>query len=186
MKNSKLFWRTNDQIRAARLRVIDQDGKQIGVISRDEALKQAKETGLTLVEISPTANPPVAKIVEFGKFRYKEEKKLKSQSKGRGGELKEIRFGPFMADNDFNTRLNRVKEFLAEKDKVRLVVVFTGRQMNSKKFGYELLKRVVDILGNSISVDGEPKFLGKHLIMTVSPLTKSKKVEHAQVVDRKS
>ena len=113
--------------------------------------------------------------MDFGKFRYHEEKKLREQQKkSKTAELKEVRFSPFIAENDYNIRLTKVKEFLAQKNKVRLVVVFRGQQMGSKRFGYELLKRLLNELGNSVAVDMEPKFFGRHLIMIVSPLTKKK------------
>lgn len=176
MIKQKLFWRTDYQIRAASLRVIDGEGKFIGVMSDDQARAKAKEMGLTLVEIAPNAVPPVAKIVDFGKFRYAEEKKLRKQAKGvKGGEVKEIRFSPFIGDADYNTRLVRVKEFLGEKNKVKVVVVFMGKQMGSKPFGYQLIERVLKDLGDSVSQDMPPKFLGRHLVTIISPL--NKKVE---------
>ncbi len=178
MGKTNTFWRTDYQIRASQLRVIGSDGKLIGVLSKDEAVKKAKDEGLTLVEIAPNAVPPVAKIVDFGKFRYQEEKKLRKQSKGtKGGELKEIRFSPFIAENDYNTRLERVKEFLAEKNKVKIVVVFLGRQMGSKPFGYKLIERIKTDLGDNIAIDMEPKFLGRHLITIISPYAKAKNKE---------
>jgi len=153
----------------------------------EKALETAKKAGLTLVEVAPKAVPPVAKIVEFGKFRYQEEKKQRErEKKTKGGELKEIRFSPFIAENDYNIRLGRVKEFLSEKNKVRLVVVFKGRQMGSKQFGFNLLKKLVNELGEAISIDMNPKFLGKHLIMIVSPTTKKiviVKEENAETKD---
>lgn len=156
----------------------------IGEMGKDAAIKMAKEAGLTLVEIAPTAVPPVAKIVDFGKFRYAEEKKLKKQAKGsKGGELKEIRFSPFIAENDYNTRLERVKEFLKEKNKVKVVVVFLGRQMNSKPFGFNLIKRIMTELGENIAVDMPPKFLGRHLVTIISPVVGKKKVENEQTKD---
>lgn len=176
MKKGNLFWRVNESIRAPEVRVIGYDGKQLGVMKIAEATEEARKKGLTLVEIAPNAVPPVAKIVDFGKFRYQEEKKLRSQQKkAKGGELKEMRFSPFIAENDYQVRINRVKEFLSEKDKVRLVVVFKRPQLGSKRFGYNLLKRVVDEFGESISIDMEPKFLGKLLMMVISPT--SKKIE---------
>lgn len=144
-------------------------------MSKDEAVKKAKAQGLTLVEIAPTAVPPVAKIVDFGKFRYAEEKKLKKQSKGsKGGEVKEIRFSPFIAENDYNTRFARVKEFLAERNKVKIVVVFLGKQMGSKPFGYKLIERMLKELGDTVVTDMPPKFLGRHLITIISPVTGKK------------
>lgn len=175
MRGQKLFWRINENIRAESLRVIDDSGKQLGIITREEALDKAKEKSLTLVEIAPNANPPVAKIVEFGKFRYQEEKKQRQVNKSKGGDIKEIRFSPFIAEHDFEVRFERVKEFLEERNKVRLVCVFKGRQMGSKQFGYDVLGRVTQRLRETINIDMEPKFLGKHLIMVISPLAKGKK-----------
>lgn len=183
MAKQKLYWRTDYQIRATSLRVIGSDGKLIGVLTKDEALKQAKEQGLTLVEIAPNAEPPVAKIVDFGKFRYSEEKKAREQSKKvKGGEVKEIRFSPFIAENDFNTRLSRINEFLAGKNKVRVVVVFRGPQMRVKHTGYEVLNRINTALGDKISIDMAPKFLGKQLVTVISPVSKKAvKVEKPEV-----
>ncbi len=176
MSNKIISWQVNERIHAPTVRVIDKNGKNLGIMSIDKALVQARKSGLDLIEIAPIAKPPVAKIINFGKFRYQEEKKAKQQKKGvKGGELKEIRFSPFIGEADYKTRLERVKEFLEDKDKVRLVVKFKGRQMGSKQFGYSLLKRVLDELGKSIAVDMEPKFLGRHLIMVISPYGKSKK-----------
>lgn len=177
MGKSKLFWRTDLAIRAESLRVVDSQGKLIGVLKKQEALDKAKEAGLTLVEIAPNATPPVAKIVDFGKFRYSEEKKARAQAKGvKGGEVKEIRFSPFIADNDYQTRIRRIKEFFADKNKVRIVVVFTGRQMGSKPQGYVLLQRIFKDFGGEIAADMEPKFLGKHLVTVISPVSKAKQV----------
>lgn len=168
-----LYWLIDERIKSPELRVIGADGKQLGILKRDEALKKARELELSLVEIAPMAKPPVAKIVDFGKFRYQEEKKLRKEAlKTKGSELKEIRFSPFIAESDYNTRLKRVKEFLAEKNKVKVTVVFRGLQMNSKQFGYNLLKRIYQNLGNSIAIDMEPKFLGRHLITIISPVNK--------------
>lgn len=178
LKKSNLFWRINEQISAPGLRVIGADGKQVGVMPRAEAIARAKELKVDLVEIASMATPPVAKLVDYQKFRYQEEKKLKAEAKKqKGGELKEIRFSPFIAENDYQTRLARVKEFLAEKNKVRLVVVFKGRQLGSKKFGYELFNKIQSELGEGISVDSDPKFFGRHLAMVISPRLNIKKKE---------
>lgn len=182
MGKHKLFWRSNEQIRTPEVRLIGADGKQIGVVKTSEAINQAKKEGLTLVEIASSAKPPVAKIVDFGKFRYQEEKKIKKQSKGqKGGELKEIRFSPFIGDADYAVRLKRVKEFLEEKNKVKVVVVFMGRQMGSKPFGYKLLERIREDLGEGVGMDMEPKFLGRHLITILSPVIK----KNAKTEDKK-
>ena len=173
MGKTNIFWRTDYQIRASSLRVIGEDGKLIGVLGKSEAIEKAKKAGLTLVEIAPTAVPPVAKIVDFGKFRYAEEKKLRNQAKKvKGGEVKEIRFSPFIADNDFKIRVERIKEFFAEKNKVRVVVVFTGPQMRVKQTGYQVIQRILHEFEDTAVTDMEPKFLGKHLITVISPISK--------------
>jgi len=176
LKTGTINFRINHQIRAPQVRVIGADGKQIGVIKIEEALQEAQKVGLDLVEIAPNAKPPVTKIVEIGKFRYEQEKKLKKEKKkGKGGELKEVRLSPFIADHDYKTRMGKIIEFLDENNKVRVVVVFMGRQMDSKQFGYNVLKRVTNELDNRIVVDMEPKFLGRHLAMVISPVKKGKK-----------
>jgi translation initiation factor IF-3 len=173
LKKSKTYWRINHNIHAPEVRVIDEKDKQLGVLKLSEALNKADKAKLDLVEIAPNAKPPVAKIIDFGKFRYQERKKEKSQKKGaKSGDLKEIRFSPFIGEADYNTRLQRIKEFLEEKSKIRLVVKFKGRQMGSKQFGYNLLKRINTELGDTVVIDMEPKFLGRHLTMVISPTTK--------------
>ena len=175
MAKTKLFWRTDFQIRAPRLRVVGSDGKLIGELGRDEAIRKAKSEGLTLVEIAPNAMPPVAKIVDFGKFKYTEEKKARAQARGvKGGEVKEIRFSPFIGEADFQIRIKRIKEFFAEKNKVRVVVVFRGPQMRVKHTGYDLIKRIKDQFGDGVQTDMEPKFLGKYLSTVISPVSKGK------------
>lgn len=172
MGKQNLFWRTDYQIRAPSLRVIDSEGKLIGVLTKDEAVRKAKEANLTLVEIAPNATPPVSKIVDFGKFRYAEEKKARAQAKKvKGGEVKEIRFSPFIAENDFNVRIGRIKEFFADKNKVRVVVVFKGPQMRVKHTGYNLIGKIKSVFGDTIITDMEPKFLGKYLVTVISPVT---------------
>ena len=175
MKKRNTYWRTNRQIHAPRVRVIDEKDKQIGILALPDALKKAEEAKLDLVEIAPHTKPPVVKIIDFGKFRYQERKKSKSQKKSaKSSELKEIRFSPFIGEADYNTRLRRMEGFLEEKNKIRLVVKFKGRQMGSKKYGYDLLKKINDELGDKIIVDTEPRFLGRHLTMVISPTTKGK------------
>lgn len=181
MKKYSLFWPSNEQIRSATLRVIGSDDKQIGVISKDEALKLARKEGLDLVEIASKASPPVAKIVDYGKHRYREEKKLReSLKKSKTGELKEVRFSPFIGEADYQTKLKRTREFLEEKSKIRLVVVFKGKQMGSKQFGYQIFRRVLEELGEGINVDMEPKFLGRKLAMVISPTNRYGKTEKKQ------
>ena len=176
----KTFWRTNEQIRAREVRAIGESGNQIGIMSVRDAIIHAKKEGKDVVEIAAKAEPPVVKVIEYGKFKYQEEKKLKEQNKkAKAAELKEVRFSPFMGEQDYQTRLKRVREFLLDGDKVRTVVVFKGRQMDSKKFGYDLLKKVLAEFGESVAVDMEPKFAGRHLAMIISPI-KKKMLMYAQ------
>ncbi len=180
LQTSKLSWRINNQITAPEVRLIGEDGKLVGVVSRVEALNLAQEKNLTLIEIAPKAKPPVVKIADLGKFRYQEEKKLQKQKKGaKSSEIKEIRFSPFIADHDYQTRIERIREFLADNNKIRIVVVFKGRQMGSKQFGYELMQKVVNTLDSAVAIDMEPKFIGRHLQMVISPLKKTVKKEGA-------
>lgn len=152
--------------------MIGPDGKQIGIMKLPDALKEAQKLELDLVEIAPQAKPPVTKIANLGKLKYEEEKKLKKEKKGqKGGDTKEIRFSPFIGEADYQTRLLRIKEFLEDKNKVRLVVKFGGRQMGSKDFGYKILKRVLSDVG-TVNIDMEPKFLGRNLMMVISPTYK--------------
>lgn len=168
----------NHQIKAPELRVVSSDGKQLGVIPTYEAIQKALDEGLTLIEVAPNAKPPVAKIVNLGKFKYEIEKKARKEKKGvKGGDTKEIRFSPFIGEHDYETRMIRIREFLDEKNKVRLVVVFTRRQLGSKQFGYDLLYKITKKLCDRIGIDMQPKFLGKHLMMVISPKATSKKPE---------
>lgn len=180
MAKQNLYWRTDFSIRAPSLRVIDSEGKLMGVMTRDEAIRKAKEVGLTLVEIAPNAVPPVGKIVDFGKFKYAEEKKARVQGKKvKGGEVKEIRFSPFIAENDFNVRIERIKEFFADKNKVKVVIVFKGPQMRVKHVGYDVINKIKTVLGDSIITDMEPKFLGKYLVTVISQTNKVKSKQSA-------
>lgn len=143
-------------------------------MSVPDALTIAKEKGLDLVEIAPKANPPVVKTVDFGKFKYQEEKKKKKAKKTKTAEVKEVRFSPFIGDADFDTRLKRVIKFLKQGNKARIVVKFKGRQMNSKQFGYGVHEKILDSVGDNIVIDMKPKFLGRHLVMVISPTNKYK------------
>lgn len=169
----KNYYRVNGEIRATELRVIDSEGKMLGVLSRNEAIKKAQDAGVDLVEIAPKAVPPVAKIIELGKFRYTEEKKARAERKrAKTTEVKEVRFSPFIAHGDYQTRVRKIDGFLKNGHKVRVVVVFKGRHMGSRPRGYELMREVLTSLTYNVSIDMEPKFLGRHLAMIISPLKK--------------
>lgn len=171
----KFNWKINEEIRADTLRVVSSDGKLIGVLSKNEALQKAREAGIDLVEIAPNASPPVAKIIELGKLRYIFEKKERSdKKKSKPAEVKEIRFSPFIAEGDYQTRIRKIDGYLKNKHKVRVVIVFKGRHMSSQGRGYELMREIRQNLGYEVNIDMEPKFLGRHLAMVISPLNSKK------------
>lgn len=167
------IYQINQYIRAKEVRVVDEEGKQIGVMPLEEALKLAQEEGADLVEVAPKAVPPVAKIIDFAKFKYQERRKLQQSKKGgRSQDLKEIRFTPFIAENDFQIRLKRARQFLEEGNRVNLVVKFVGRQITRKEFGFELIKRAYASLEDLATMEREPNLKGKLLITTLAPTKK--------------
>jgi translation initiation factor IF-3 len=168
--DTRKFYRTNERIFASTLRVLDTQGKQIGVLSKFEALQKARELGLDLVEVAPMAKPPVAKIIDFKKFLYQEEKKKREEKKkAKTSETKEVRLGPFMSDNDLSVSVRRAGEFLKAGDKVRLVVVFSGRQITHPEFGHKVLDKVILDLKDVAKVERERHLEGKKLICLISP-----------------
>ena len=184
MKKDTFKYRINNQISGDKVRVIDPDGKQVGVMSLKKALEEAYSRKLDLVEISPNSKPPVVKIIELGKFKYLEDKKRKKEKLGsKKGEIKEIRFSPFIGDADYKMRLKKVQNFLNQGFKIRAVVKFKGRQMSRKSFGYELLKRLINEVDRDINIDMEPKFIGRHLTCVISPSTKIVKKETKEKED---
>ncbi len=175
-KTVNKFYRTNERIFASELRVLDSEGKQIGVLKKFEALNIAREQGLDLVEVAPTAKPPVARIIDFKKFLYQEEKKRREEKKkAKNSETKEIRLGPFMDDHDLDTMVRRAREFLEGNDKVRLVVRFKGRQMGHPEFGHQVIRKAIDSLSDVSKVDKEAHFEGRQLITMLSPERKKEK-----------
>lgn len=188
MKNIKFTYRINNQINAPKVRVLNADGSQLGVMKLSDALREAINKNLDLIEIVPNANPPVCKITQLGKLKYEAEKKARKEKKGsKGGDTKEIRFTPFIGQADYDTRVERIREFLSDKNKVRVVVKFGGRQMGSKQFGYDLVKRIFNEFEGNINIDMPPKFLGRHLTTVISPLNKIRKDEknEKQTEDKK-
>lgn len=169
-KQRHLFYRTNERIQAASLRVLDSSGKQIGILPKFEALEKARQLGLDLVEIAPKANPAVAKIIDFKKFLYQQEKKKREEKKkSKTSETKEIRLSPFIDDHDLNVMIKRAQAFLKNSNKVRLVVKFKGRQIVHPEFGHEVLNKVITAVSNISNVEKEAHLEGKQLIALVVP-----------------
>jgi len=184
-KEVRKFYRINERIFASELRVVDSEAKQIGILSKFEALEKARELGMDLVEIAPTAKPPVARIIDFKKFLYQEEKKKREEKKkSKNSETKEVRLGPFMNDHDLDTMVRRAREFLEGNDKVKLVVRFTGRQMAHPEFGHQVIGKAISSLSDVSKVDKDAHFEGRQLITMLSPERK-KKHDEEQNKDQK-
>lgn len=163
------FYRINQNIRYHEVRVIDEDNKQLGIMSTQDALERASTLGLDLIEITEKATPPIVKIIEFQKFKYQEDKKGKAGSNKGGQETKEIRLKPFMQENDLGVKVRQAEKFLKAGDKVKLVVKFQGRQITKKEFGEKVMNQAIANLAEVSSVAEAPKFLGKLLIAQVKP-----------------
>ena len=155
------------------VRVLDQAGKQVGVLKIEEALRQARELGLDLVEVAGGAKPPVAKIVDFKKFKYEEAKKERlARRKTHEISTKEIWLGPLISPHDLENRLRRAKEFFEDGDRVKLTVKFSGREMAHKEFGYEVLEKSKAVLAEQGTADGDPKMFGRNLSLAFNPVRK--------------
>ncbi len=155
------------------MRVVDQKGNQVGVITRLAALELAKQAGLDLVEISPAANPPVAKIIDWGKFQYQKTKELqKAKHRNKANELKQMRLGLRIGDNDFDIKLRKVRKFLEEGHKVRIVIVFKGREMAHKELGFAMMNnKVITLLADEVTVEQPPQMTGRNLSIVVRSKT---------------
>lgn len=152
------------------VRCVGPDGEMIGVLSLHEALAQAEQFGLDLVEVSPNADPPVCKILDFGKFKYEaQKKKNEAKKKQKVIEVKEIKMRPNIDDHDYQTKMRAVNRFLEEGDKVKLTMRFRGREMAHQEIGLNVLKRVQDELVEVAKVESHPKLEGRQMIMVVAP-----------------
>jgi len=166
----KQQFRINERIFASSLRVLDSEGKQIGVLLKQDALQKARELGVDLVEVAPTAKPPVARLIDYNKFLYQVEKKKREEKrKAKVSETKEVRLGPFMGQADLENMRKRAEGFLKEGNKVRFVLKFRGRQIIHPEFGFETIKKLVDNLSHIAKVERPAKLEGKQLIAIISP-----------------
>lgn len=162
--------RLNNDIRAPQLRVIDQDGNQLGILSRLEALRLAEEQELDLVEISPDANPPVAKIVDWGKFNYQRTKQAQKNKKtAKTLEMKQMRFGLKISEHDLGVKMKKVDGFLDAGHKVKITAFFRGRELAHKDLGFKLAEKVINDFGDQVVVDQQPQLAGKQLSFVVRP-----------------
>ncbi|UCF95633.1 MAG: translation initiation factor IF-3 [Desulfobacterales bacterium] len=162
--------RINREIRAKELRVIDPDGNQIGILTADRALAAAAEFGLDLVEISPNAAPPVCKIMDYGRYKYiQTKKKQEAKKKQSSFQLKEIKVRPKTGEHDLQVKIGHIKKFIGKKDKVKVTVIFRGREITLSDLGMDLLQKIVEETEDIAMVEQNPKFEGRSLIMVLSP-----------------
>ena len=166
---SELF--INEQIRDKEIRLIGESGEQLGIMSSREALKLAEEAGLDLVKIAPTAKPPVCKILDYGKYRFEQQKREKEAKKNQKVvELKEIRLSLNIDTNDFNTKVNQAAKFLQQGHKLKVSIRFRGREMAHTSLGLDVHKRFAEALAGKAVIDKQPKLEGRSMMMFMSPV----------------
>ena len=165
--------RRNDQIRAREVRLIGAESEQLGIVDRNEALQMAREAGLDLVEVAATADPPVCRIMDYGRFKYEAQKK-KQEAKKRQTviEIKEIKLRPKTDEHDYQTKLKHIRRFLEDGDRCKVTVFFRGREIVHKDRGQVILARVVVDLGELAKVEQEPRTEGRMMTMLLAPQVK--------------
>ncbi|HEX8056394.1 translation initiation factor IF-3 [Novosphingobium sp. G106] len=162
--------RYNNMIQADKVRVIDGDGENLGVMYTREAIEQAAEVGLDLVEVSPNADPPVCKFLDVGKFRYEAQKKANLARKSqKTQEIKEIKMRPNIDDHDYETKMKAVNRFIEEGDKVKVTLRFRGREFSHQALGMALLKRVQDDVAEVAKIEAYPRMEGRQMLMVLAP-----------------
>jgi len=166
--------RRNQRIRVPEIRVISPEGKQLGVLETEKALSLARQFNLDLVEVAPNAQPPVCRIMDFGKYVYEESKKT-SHAKVVSSRIKEIEFSPRIDQHDFITKLRHAEEFLDEGAKVKLRLKFRGREMAHTEIGFDVMKRAIEELGQMGHPDNEPKLNGRQINVMVTPFPANKR-----------
>ena len=162
--------RVNERIRAPQVRVIGEDGSQIGVMATPDALRMAREQELDLVEVAPMARPPVCRIIDYGRYQYEQSKRLrKARQKAHQTQLKEVKMSPKIEENDFNTKVRHAREFLEARDKVKFVVRFRGREIVHMEFGEALLRRAGEQLQDIAVIESPPRREGRLLTLVMAP-----------------
>ncbi|RDD61509.1 translation initiation factor IF-3 [Ferruginivarius sediminum] len=162
--------RVNEQINVREVRLIDQDGENVGVVSTDDARQRAVDAGLDLVEISPTSTPPVCKILDFGRYKYELQKRQnEARKKQKIIDVKEIKMRPNIDEHDYNVKMRSIQKFLGEGDKVKVTMRFRGREMAHQELGQRLLERVREEVGDLAKVEASPKMEGRQMIMVIAP-----------------
>lgn len=165
--------RRNLEIRVPRVRLIGADAEQIGVVGRDDALRMAMDLGLDLVEIVPNADPPVCRIMDFGKFKFEQQKKANAaRKKQKVVEIKELKFRPTTDEGDYIIKLRNLRRFIAEGDKVKINIRFKGREMAHTELGVAMAKRLQEDLKDEVTIESYPRLEGRQMIMMVAPKKK--------------
>nr|WP_289214742.1 translation initiation factor IF-3 [Halobacillus campisalis] len=181
-KVSKICWRwlviskdnnnINEKIRAREVRLIDVNGEQLGVKSKNEALDIAANANLDLVMVAPNAKPPVCRIMDYGKYRYEQQKKEKEARKNQTTiKIKEVRLSPGIEEHDFNTKLRNARKFLSKGDKVKASVRFRGRAITHKELGQKVLDRLAEECKDVATIETKPKMEGRNMFMMLAPVT---------------
>lgn len=161
--------RLNKEIRAKEVVLINQEGVSLGVVDIIEAMKMAKAANLDLVEIAPQSNPPVCKILDYGKMLYNEQKKLaEAKKKQIKVDIKEVQFSPSIGLNDFNVKLNKIREFINDKQKVKITLRFRGREMAHKELGFKIFERIKEMFQDNIKIEKDVAMEGKQISMIIS------------------
>jgi translation initiation factor IF-3 len=167
---AKEDYRINERIEVPQVRLIDEAGEMIGVVSLADALRRAEDVGLDLVEVSPSADPPVCKILDYGKFKYEAQKKANvARKKQRVIEVKEIKMRPNIDDNDYNIKMRKIYQFLDEGDKVKVTLRFRGRELAHQDLAMGLLERLRGEVGERAKVEQFPRMEGRQMVMVMAP-----------------
>ncbi|MCS7201664.1 MAG: translation initiation factor IF-3 [Dictyoglomus sp.] len=170
-------YRVNERIRVREVRVVGEDGRQLGIMPIEQALRIARERNLDLVEVAPNANPPVCKIMDYGKFKYEQARKEKENKKSQKAiEVKEIKIRPNIEEHDYQVKLRKIREFLEKGYKVRLVILFRGRQLIYKEWGDKLLERILKDIEDLGGAEKKGPLIGTSMLIMLAPKKFIKKV----------
>ena len=160
----------NEDIRVLEVRLIDHTGQNVGVVATTDAMARATEAGLDLVEISPDASPPVAKILDYGKYKYQEQKKAaEARKRQKVVEMKEIKMRPSIDDHDYDVKMRSIRRFFDEGDKVKVTLRFRGRELSHQELGWQVLQRVKTDTEPIAKVESEPRMEGRQMVMVLAP-----------------
>jgi translation initiation factor IF-3 len=163
--------RVNEKISSLKVRLVDENGEMVGVLSQKEALERAYRAGLDLVEVSPNADPPVCKILDYGKYKFEEQKRrAEMRKKQKVIEIKEVQLRPGIDKHDFEVKMRSARKFIDDGDKLKVTLRFRGRELSHQEIGMDVLTRVKETLQDIAKVEHDPKFEGKRVIMILAPL----------------